>query len=68
MGKISKGILGGFSGKIGNVVGATWKGIDYMRIMPASVANPQDSLVSVSAHKFIDGLRFLQPLTEFLRT
>ncbi|HEX3025140.1 MAG TPA: DUF6266 family protein [Chitinophagaceae bacterium] len=31
MGTINKGILGGFSGKVGTVIGATWKGIDYMR-------------------------------------
>ena len=31
MGKIEKGILGGFSGKVGTVVGGNWKGIDYMR-------------------------------------
>ena len=31
MGKISKGILGGFSGTVGTVVGGTWKGIPYMR-------------------------------------
>lgn len=31
MGKISQGILGGFSGKVGNVIGGNWKGIDYMR-------------------------------------
>ncbi len=31
MGTISKGILGGFSGKVGTVVGGSWKGIDYMR-------------------------------------
>ena len=31
MGTISKGILGGFSGKVGNVIGGNWKGIDYMR-------------------------------------
>ncbi|MDB5275800.1 MAG: hypothetical protein JWR61_755 [Ferruginibacter sp.] len=31
MGRINKGILGGFSGKVGSVVGGTWKGIDYMR-------------------------------------
>jgi hypothetical protein len=30
MGTINKGILGGFSGKVGTVVGGTWKGIDYM--------------------------------------
>jgi hypothetical protein len=27
MGKINQGILGGFSGKVGNVVGGSWKGI-----------------------------------------
>ena len=31
MGTISKGILGGFNGTVGTVVGATWKGITYMR-------------------------------------
>lgn len=31
MGVILQGILGGFSGKVGPVVGAKWKGIDYMR-------------------------------------
>jgi len=31
MGKIEKGILGGFSGKVGTVVGGNWRGIDYMR-------------------------------------
>lgn len=34
MGRIKKGILGGFSGKVGSVVGASWKGIDYMRSLP----------------------------------
>jgi len=31
MGVIEKGILGGFSGKVGTWVGGSWKGIDYMR-------------------------------------
>ncbi|OIR07536.1 hypothetical protein GALL_101970 [mine drainage metagenome] len=31
MGTINKGILGGFSGTVGTVIGGTWKGIDYMR-------------------------------------
>ena len=31
MGRIEKGILGGFSGTVGTVVGGTWKGIAYMR-------------------------------------
>jgi len=38
MGKIFNGILGGFSGKVGPVVGAAWKGIQYMRayVIPAN--------------------------------
>lgn len=43
MGKIKKGILGGFSGKTGTVVGGSWKGIDYMRSLATSVANPKTS-------------------------
>jgi hypothetical protein len=35
MGRISKGILGGFSGTVGTVIGGTWKGIDYMRSQPS---------------------------------
>ncbi len=35
MGRISKGILGGFSGTVGTVIGGSWKGIDYMRSQPA---------------------------------
>ena len=41
MGKISQGILGGLSGKVGNVIGGNWKGIDYLRIKPSEVANPR---------------------------
>ena len=34
MGTIKQGILGGFSGKVGTVVGASWNGKAYMRGMP----------------------------------
>ena len=37
---IKRGILGGFSNKIANVVGSSWKGIPVMRSLPLSVANP----------------------------
>jgi hypothetical protein len=40
MGKLTKGILGGFSGTVGNVIGGNWKGIDYMRSKPDHVSNP----------------------------
>lgn len=41
MGRIKQGILGGFSKKVGSVIGGSWKGIAYMRSMPLSVANPR---------------------------
>lgn len=41
MGTIKQGILGGFSGKVGNVIGTSWKGISVVKVMPQSVANPK---------------------------
>ena len=41
MGKIKQGILGGFKGKVGTVIGASWNGIAYMRGLPQSVRNPK---------------------------
>lgn len=34
MGTFKKGILGGFSGKVGTVVGASWRGLDVLRSLP----------------------------------
>lgn len=67
MGKISQGILGGFSGKVGSVVGANWKGINYMRSKAVSVANPRTEGQVRQRTKFSVTLSFLQPLTDFLR-
>ena len=36
MGKIRQGILGGFRGKVGTVVGSYWNGIFYMKGLPQS--------------------------------
>lgn len=50
-GVITSGILGGFSGKVSNVVGANWKGIDYMRgyVIPA---NPNSAGQQTQRTKF----------------
>lgn len=67
MGIISQGILGGFSGKVGNVIGASWKGIHYIRIKPASVANPRTEGQVNQRTKFSATLAFLQPSLAFLK-
>ena len=41
MATIKQGILGAFSGKVGSVVGSSWKGIPVMKSLPPSVANPR---------------------------
>lgn len=43
MAKLTQGILGGISGKIGNVVGSSWKGISVIKSKPLSVANPESA-------------------------
>ena len=66
MGKISQGILGGLSGKVGNVIGGSWKGIDYLRVKPSSVANPRTPGQVNQRNKFSATIEFLQPNKEFL--
>jgi hypothetical protein len=67
MGKINQGILGGFSGKVGQVVGGNWKGISYMRVH-AIPSNPKTEKQVSQRSKFTTALHFLQPITPFLRT
>lgn len=43
MARLPQGILGGISGKIGNVVGSSWKGIAIVKSKPLSVSNPRTS-------------------------
>lgn len=67
MGKIAQGILGGLSGKVGNVIGGNWKGIDYLRIKPSSVANPRTEGQVNQRNKFTVTLDFLQPNLAFVQ-
>ncbi|MCH8569337.1 MAG: DUF6266 family protein [Balneolales bacterium] len=41
MGKIKQGILGGFSGKVGTVVGSQWRNLDVIRALPKQVRDPK---------------------------
>ncbi|MEX0780357.1 MAG: DUF6266 family protein [Balneolales bacterium] len=52
MAKYKKGILGGFYGTVGNVIGSTWKGIEYMKSKPAHVFNPKTIGQQTQRQKF----------------
>ena len=41
MAKIGQGIFGGIQGKLGNLVGSSWKGVNVLKTKPQSVANPR---------------------------
>lgn len=66
MGTIRKGILGGFSGTVGTVVGANWRGMDVIRSRPkksGSNPTPQQLLQREKfalAIKFQNALRTMQ--------
>ena len=52
MAKIKQGILGGFSGKVANVVGTSWKGRAVMKSQPLSVSNPRTEDQVAQRNKF----------------
>lgn len=52
MGTIKRGILGGFSNKVGGVVGSSWKGVAVVRSLPLTVANPRTAAQLAQRDKF----------------
>ncbi len=62
MGTISKGILGGFSGTVGTVIGGSWKGIDYMRSMPSRRSNALTPAQVDQHRKFALAIKFVQTM------
>lgn len=67
MGIITKGILGGFSGTVGTVVGSTWRGIEYMRSRPIFSKNRQFTPAQLDQQlKFGLVTRFTQTISDLL--
>ena len=68
MGKIKQGIIGPFSGGVGEVVGSSWNGIPYIRSYAAKISNPRTDLQQNHRQKIAVTMKFLRPLSVFLRT
>lgn len=62
MATFNKGILGGFSGKVGTVVGANWRGKDVMRSLPKPSQKEPTEKQLLQQAKFKLAVAFLQPL------
>jgi len=67
MAKFNQGILGGFSGRVGNVVGGSWKGINYMRTRAASHKDARTGKQVNQRARFALGMDFLRPMKAYLR-
>lgn len=66
MGLYVKGVLGSFSGKVGTVVGANWRSIDYMRSLPRPSKKPATEKQTAHRAKFAMVINFLSPLRELI--
>lgn len=66
MGIYKNGILGGFSGKVGTVIGSYWKGRNVMRAVPAHVNNPNTPLQQAARARFALVGRFVAACQGFI--
>ncbi len=62
MGTFKKGILGGFRGKVGSVVGARWRGKYVMRSLPETEDRPPTEGQKKVRERFSLVARFLNPM------
>lgn len=62
MGKLQKGILGGFSGTVGTVVGSNWRGKDIIRSRPKSSGKAPTEAQLLQRLKFKLVIGFVTPL------
>lgn len=67
MGKIKRGILGGFTGRVGTVVGSTWKDVSYMRALALSVNNPRTQKQQAQRGKLSVSMAFLRVIVPYVR-
>lgn len=67
MGTITRGILGGFSGKVGTVIGSNWKGTSYMRALALKIKDANTEKQRHQRAKFIIANNFLKTMTPFIR-
>ena len=67
MGTIKQGILGGFSGKVGTVIGSSWKGQAVMRGIALHIANPKTDKQIAQREKFAVVSKFLNSMAQFIR-
>ena len=67
MATYSDGINGKFRGKVGTVIGSSWKGIPYMKSLHSKRTIPAHKNEQLNRNKFAMAHKWLQPVTDFVR-
>jgi len=62
MATFNKGILGAFYGKVGTVIGSTWRGKDVMRSLPRKSGKQASLLQQMQRDRFALVANFLLPI------
>lgn len=67
MATYKQGILGPFSGKVGTVVGSSWRGIAYIRSLATKVANPRTQAQVAARNRLAEVASKLRPFANIIR-
>ena len=67
MATYQNGIQGSFSGKVGSVVGCSWKGIPYLRSLPKKRTGKISAAEAANRQRFALAQQWLKPLLPFVR-
>lgn len=67
MARIENGITGGVSGKIGNIVGARWKDISYLRTLPSNWKDPKTKKQVKQRSKLSVVVSFLRTASDLVK-
>ena len=67
MAKFQQGINGPFSGKIGNIIGSSWRGIHYMKSVSEKSTKERSPKQLENQHEFAIAHHWLSPLTDYVR-
>lgn len=62
MGTFEKGILGGFSGRVGTVIGSRWRGRNVLRSLPVASNRPPTEAQLEQRLRFKTAIQFLNPI------
>ncbi|HET6768448.1 MAG TPA: DUF6266 family protein, partial [Chitinophagaceae bacterium] len=67
MARLNSGIYGAISGKLGPVIGSTWKGQPYLKSLPRKRSKKRGVKENQNQNKFSQAHYWLQPLLDYVR-